>query len=82
MEQLLTVRQVAELLQVSEDLIYRATRKREGLRGLKVGGVIRFKPSDVEAYLAAQEIKPPEHQSPFPDMERFTYRPGMKVVSL
>lgn len=81
-EKLLSVRDVAALLGVSADTVYRLSHKRDGLRGYKIGGVTRFRPAEVEAYIEAQAIKPAEKQEPFPDMRRFTYRPGMKVVSL
>ena len=61
--------------------IYSEARKKTGLKGYKIGNRIRFKPSDVEAYLTANEIKPPEKPDSF-SCARFTYKPGMKVVSL
>ncbi|MFG6352169.1 MAG: helix-turn-helix domain-containing protein [Oscillospiraceae bacterium] len=81
-EKMLTVNELAELWGVSVNLIYRLTGKKGGLKGYKVGGVIRFNPSDVEAYLAEHEIKAPEKPVAFPGMARFQYKPGMKVVSL
>ena len=81
-EKLLTAKELAEQWGVSVYHIYRITNQKDGLKGYKVGRLIRYKPSDVEAYLAAQEIKPPEKTVPLPGMRRFTYRPGMKVVSV
>ena len=70
-ESLLTAQDVAARLGVCGD----------GLRAYKVGRCIRFKAEDVDAYLEAQAVKPPE---PVPGMAigRFRYKPGMKVVSL
>ena len=81
-EKMLSAREVADLLGVSADTVYRLSHKRDGLKGYKIGGVTRFRPAEVEAYIEAQAIKPAEKQNPLPGMQRFTYRPGMKVVSL
>ena len=81
-EKLLSTREVAELLGVSVDTVHRLAHKRDGLKGYKIGGSTRFRPSDVEAYVDAQAIRPAERQIPLPGMQRFTYKPGMKVVSL
>ncbi len=52
-EKLLTVREVAELLSVPPSWIYERTRRRglTRLPHLKVGKYVRFRFSDVEAYL-------------------------------
>lgn len=81
-ERLLSPREVAEHLGISVDGVYRLAHRKDGIKGCKVGGVIRFRPSDVEAYITSTEIKPPERHTPLPDMKRFQYKPGMKVVSL
>ena len=81
MEKCMSVREVAELMGVSEGTIYRLANKKGGIKAYKVGGCIRFKPSDVNAYLEAREIKPPEKSAkPFSGMTRFKYTPGMRVV--
>ena len=82
MEKLMSAKDVAALFGVSVDTIHRLAHKKGGLKGYKVGGSTRFRPSDVEEYINSQEIKPPEKQTPFPGMKRFKYVPGMKVVSL
>lgn len=52
-EKLLAVREVAELLSVPPSWIYERTRRRGATRlpHLKVGKYVRFRLSDVEAYL-------------------------------
>ena len=79
---LLSANEVAERLGISVPTVYRLAHRRDGLRTLKVGASLRFRPSDVEAYLAAAEIKPPERQASLPGMKRFQYRCGMKVVDI
>lgn len=51
-EQLLTIRQLAELLQVPISTIYRWRHVGEGPRGIRVSGRhVRYRLSDVEAFL-------------------------------
>lgn len=80
-EKMLTANELAQLWGVSVYTIHRLANQKGGLKGYKVGKLTRFKPSDVEAYLAANEIRPPEPPRGFA-CQRFTYKPGMKVVSL
>lgn len=80
-EKMLSVKELAAMLGVSVYHINRLVHKENGLKAYKIGNSIRIKPSDVEAYLAANEIKPPEKAESF-SCARFTYKPGMKVVSL
>lgn len=81
-EKMVSVHELATLWSVSPGLIRRLTTRRDnGLRGYKIGGKICIKVSDAQAYLAANEIKVPEMPSGF-SCGRFTYKPGMKVVSL
>lgn len=80
METLLTVREVAQLLGVSMDNIYRLKDKPDGLRAYRVGNrCLRFRPSEVEAYLEARRVKPVV-KAERPSIRRFQYVPGMKVV--
>lgn len=81
-EKLLTPTELAKQWGVSVHTIHRLTNRKNGLRAYKVGSLTRFKPSDVEAYLSANEVKIPEKPATFPGVERFKYTPGMKVVSL
>lgn len=81
-EQLITAQELAEQWGVSVYTIHRLAHQKGGLRAYKIGRSTRFRPSEVAEYLAAQEIKPPEKQTPLPGMQRFTYRPGMKVVQI
>ncbi len=51
-EQLLTIRQLAELLQVPVSTIYRWRHIGEGPRGIRVSGRhVRYRLEDVEAFL-------------------------------
>lgn len=51
-EQLLTIRQLAELLQVPVSTIYRWRHLGEGPRGIRVSGRhVRYRRDDVEAFL-------------------------------
>ena len=81
-EKMLTAKELAEQLGVSVYTIHRLANQKNGLKAFKVRSLTRFRPSDVEAYLAAHEIKAPEKSTAFPGMKRFSYKPGMKVVSL
>lgn len=81
-EELLSVKEVARLLAISEDSVYRIVRQENGLQGVRIGRCIRFRPSDVESYIKSREIASAKRQEPFPGMRRFHYIPGMKVVSL
>jgi excisionase family DNA binding protein len=52
-ERLLSVREVAEMLNVREWWVYIKTETRD-LPFVKLGRYLRFRPSDIEAYLEAQ----------------------------
>lgn len=81
MEKLLSAREVAELMGVSECTIYRLANQKGGIKAVKVGRSVRFRPADLEAYLRAREVKPPEKaEHPLSGMARFHYVPGMRVV--
>lgn len=79
-ESLITVRDVARMLGVSEDTVYRLKDKSDGLPAYKVGGCIRFRPEEVDAYIASQVVKPAVKEDRLSSMRRFKYVPGMKVV--
>lgn len=49
-EKLMTAKEVAELLQVSEDWVYLRARTKQ-LPAVRVGGIVRFRPSDVRAVI-------------------------------
>ncbi len=51
--EILTIRQVAEYLQVTERTIYRLAAA-NGIPAFKVGGSWRFRKLDIEAWIAAQ----------------------------
>jgi predicted DNA-binding transcriptional regulator AlpA len=52
-ERLLTLAEVAELLRVAEATLYRQRYLGEppGSLGFRVGGLVRYRPSDLEAWL-------------------------------
>ena len=54
MEQALTVKDVATLLQVDEKTVYRLTRKGD-LPGFKVAGSWRFRKSDMDDWVERQK---------------------------
>jgi len=51
MQTLLDIRQVAQILNISEDTIYSWTHKKK-IRYIKVGRLVRFFPEDIKALLA------------------------------
>lgn len=53
MEQLLTPDQVAEALNVPRRWLYKARRYGYGPPAVKVGGLLRYRPSDIDAFIAA-----------------------------
>lgn len=81
MTPLMTVDEVAAHLSVNRTTVYRLCAKVDGLRAYKVGSCTRFRFEDVEAYLERNVIKPPQPQD-HPNIIRFQYTPGMRVVSL
>lgn len=78
---LLTVDEVAAQLSVNRATVYRLCGRPNGLRAYKVGGCTRFKAEDVEEYLERNILQPPQAQQG-PNITRFQYKPGMRVVSL
>jgi len=62
--QLLTIRELAELLQVPVPTIHNWRYRRQGPKGFRVGRHIRFLRSDVEAWLAHQRDVDPSSQDP------------------
>ncbi len=81
-ESMVSVRDVAAKLNISMTTVYRLKDKKGGLPAYRVGGVIRFKMSEVESYLAAQAIRPANRDTRKADIPRFKYVPGMKVVGI
>ncbi|MCD6143596.1 helix-turn-helix domain-containing protein [Thermococcus sp.] len=56
MEKLLTLREVSEKLQISENTLYKLARKGE-IPGIKIGNQWRFKVQDIEKWLEEQKMK-------------------------
>lgn len=80
LEPMMTAQEVAELLGISPDTVYRLKGKPDGIPAYRVGRCLRFKRAEVEAYIAGQAVK--EYKAPFRrKKDRIDYRPGMKVVS-
>ena len=50
---ILTIREVAEYLKVTERTIYRLAAAKK-IPGFKVGGTWRFRQADIDAWIAAQ----------------------------
>lgn len=78
-EPMMTATEVAELLGVSVYTVHRLKSKPGGIPAYKVGGSVRFKRDEVEAYIKGQAVKPVEKAEPF-IKGHFRYVPGMKVV--
>jgi len=55
-ERMLTVKQVMEILNVSRITIHRAVKRGE-LKAYKFGAALRFKESDIKAFIEAHEKK-------------------------
>lgn len=54
---ILTIREVAEYLKVTERTIYRLAAAKK-IPGFKVGGMWRFRQTDIDGWIAAQSEKP------------------------
>jgi excisionase family DNA binding protein len=54
----MTVRDVATYLNVNEKTVYRLAQRRE-LPGFKVAGAWRFRPEDIQEWVAAQKSSDP-----------------------
>ncbi|MGH8904692.1 MAG: helix-turn-helix transcriptional regulator [Egibacteraceae bacterium] len=55
-DELLTVKQLAELLQVPVSTVYRWRHRGEGPRGIRVSGRhVRYRRSDVDTYLVEND---------------------------
>lgn len=79
-EQLMTPQQVADYLGIETKTVRRLAHQKNGIRAYKVGRLLRFHPDDVKAYLTSRAVKIPEKEDVLPNMVRFKYKPGMKVV--
>ena len=78
-EPMITVNDVARMLNVSVHTVYRLKSRLGGIPAYKVGGRVRFKRDEVEAYLAQRAVKPVVKREN-PIKTRFQYVPGMRVV--
>ncbi|MDT0217423.1 helix-turn-helix domain-containing protein [Alcaligenes sp. AB3] len=54
---ILTIKDVAEYLKVTERTIYRLVAAKK-IPGFKVGGMWRFRQADIDGWIAAQADKP------------------------
>lgn len=52
---LLTSQEVADKLGIPRSAVYPLANRRDGLRAYKIGGLLRFKPEEVETYIAASK---------------------------
>lgn len=55
MAQLMTIEQVADVLQVPIDTVYAWRAKNYGPQAIKVGKYLRWKPETVQAWIDSQE---------------------------
>ncbi|WP_018882349.1 MULTISPECIES: helix-turn-helix domain-containing protein [unclassified Thioalkalivibrio] len=55
---LLTTKGLAELAAISERTVIRYRNRREGPPWIKVGGQVRYRKSDVDAWLNANRVQP------------------------
>ena len=78
---LMTVSEVAERLKINRATVYRLCQKSDGLRSYKVGSCTRFKPEEVDEYIERCLVQPPQRQEG-PNITRFQYKRGMRVVNL
>ena len=78
-EPMMSVKEVAEMLNISIYTVYRLKDQPHGIKAYKVGGSVRFKRSDVDNYLSGRAVVPVVPAPKF-KCERFKYVPGMKVV--
>lgn len=60
MDDLLTSQEIAELLRVSAHTIKRWRWEKTGPPHIVIGGLIRYRRSDVEAYLRENTVEPEE----------------------
>ena len=80
MEPLLSVQEVAAILNVSACTVYRLKDRLEGPRAYKVAGCVRFKPEDVAKYIESRAVKKVQTRQQSYCRHRFRYEPGMRVV--
>lgn len=71
-EQLLTLPQVCDLMQLGPDHVRRAVRRGD-LPASKLGGRLRFRPSDVDTYIDGRRVTPTTPAPP--------YDPGVRAPS-
>ncbi|HAT3864088.1 TPA: helix-turn-helix domain-containing protein [Legionella pneumophila] len=55
-DEILTIKEMAAYLKVAEKTIYRLTGSKQ-LPGFKVGGIWRFKRSEIDVWIKQQEAK-------------------------
>jgi len=65
-EQVLTVREVAEMLKINEKTVYRLASEGR-VPGFKVGGSWRFRAGDIESWIASEVKKTTRGQGGHPD---------------
>lgn len=56
--QLLPEKKVAQMLSLSVQTLRNDRAKRQGLPYVKLGAAVRYRVDDVEAYVAARQIRP------------------------
>ena len=56
-ERLMTIEEVAEFLQVKKNTIYKKIQRGQ-IPYIKMGGLLRFDPQQIEAFVRSQTIEP------------------------
>ena len=56
-ERLMTIEEVADFLQVKKNTIYKKIQRGQ-IPYIKMGGLLRFDPQQIEAYVKARTIEP------------------------
>lgn len=88
MDQLLRIKQAAELLNVSDKVVRRLVNEGK-IRACKIGGQIRIRPTDLDTYVSCTTLPmaagAPRRRGRPPQTASFSggrsgYYPGMKVV--
>jgi predicted DNA-binding transcriptional regulator AlpA len=70
MSPLLTNDQASELLGISPQTLHTWRSKKRGPTYIKVGSLIKYRPSDIEAFLREREVKPEPKEDPRPPIVR------------
>ena len=79
MENLFTVQEVAEILRIHPNTVYDLKNRANGLRAVRVGHHVRFRPCDLEDYINRQ-LEAAKAKEDRPGRVHLNYKPGMQIV--